>query len=157
MRFESSVLIRRPIGEVFDFYRDFNNLPRFLGDVMKIEQIDAAISRWTVQGPFGIRAHWKVRVTDERTNELIRYETIASPGLKTEWEVYFYLGSTADETKVREVMKTPLGRLRRLGLALIGKFPAGEVSANLRRLKELMETGKVNDTRYAVPGKFASH
>jgi hypothetical protein len=51
-------------------------------------------------------------------------------------------------------MKIPLGRLGRAGLALIGKFPAEEMSSNLRRFKELMETGKVTDTSYSVPGKF---
>ena len=41
-------------------------------------------------------------------------------------------------------MEIPLGRLGRVGLALIGKFPAEEVSSNLHRLKEVMETGKSN-------------
>jgi hypothetical protein len=94
-------------------------------------------------------------VTEERLNELIRYETVASPGLRTYWEIHFAPGSEAGETEVREVMKAPLGRLGRAALALIGKFPAEEVSANLYRLKELMETGRVTDTGYAVAGKFA--
>jgi hypothetical protein len=45
-------------------------------------------------------------------------------------------------TVVRELMKAPLGRLGRVALALIGKFPAEEVTANLHRLKQVMETGK---------------
>jgi hypothetical protein len=52
-------------------------------------------------------------------------------------------------------MKAPLGRVGRAALALIGKFPAEEVSSNLYRLKEVMETGRVTDTNYSVPGKFA--
>jgi uncharacterized membrane protein len=151
----SSVVIRRPVEQVFNFYRDFTNLPKFSGDVMKIEQIDSVTSRWTIQGPLGIQAHWKVRVPEELTNELIRYGIVPSPGLKSEWEIHFAPGSATGETEVREVMKAPLGRLGRVALALIGKFPAEEVSANLHRSKELMETGKVTDTSYAVAGKFA--
>jgi uncharacterized membrane protein len=94
-------------------------------------------------------------VTEERPDELIRYETVAWLGLRTCWEIHFAPGSEAGETQVREVMKAPLGRLGRAALALIGKFPAEEVSANLHRLKELMETGKVTDTSYSVAGKFA--
>ena len=60
-----------------------------------------------------------------------------------------------DKTEVREVMKAPLGKLGRAALALIRKFPAEELTANLRRLKEVMETGKVMDTSYAVAGKFS--
>src|SRR5215510_2778833 len=151
---EARVTIQRPVGEVFSFYRDFRNLPRFLGDVMAIEQTGPATSRWTIQGPLGIRANWIIKVTEERTNELIRYQTVASPGLKTYWEIHFTPGSEARTTEVREVMKVPLGRLGRAALALIGKFPAEEVSSNLRRLKEVMETGRVTDTSYSVAGKF---
>jgi uncharacterized membrane protein len=152
---EARVTIQRPVEKVFGFYRDFKNLPRFLGDVMAVEESGPATSRWTIQGPLGIRIKWTIRVTEERTNELIRYETVTSPGLRTYWEVHFAPGPQASETEVREVMKAPLGRLGRAALALIGKFPAQEVSSNLHRLKQVMETGKVTDTSYSVPGKFS--
>jgi uncharacterized membrane protein len=151
---EASVTIQRAVGEVFRFYRDFRNLPSFLGDVMAIEQIDPATSRWTIQGPLGIRANWTIKVTEERTNELIRYETVTLPPLKTSWEIHFAPGPEPGDTEVREVMKAPLGRLGRAALALIGKFPAEEVASNLHRLKEMLETGRVTDTGYFVPGKF---
>ena len=140
---EASVTIQCAVEEVFRFYRDFKNLPSFLGDVMAIEQIGPATSRWTIQGPLGIRANWTIKVTEERTNELIRYETVGPPGLRTYWEIHFAQGSDAGQTELREVMKTPLGRVGRAALALIGKFPSEEVSANLHRLKEVMETGRV--------------
>jgi hypothetical protein len=77
------------------------------GDVMDLEQIGPATSRWTIQGPLGIRAHWTIRVTEERTNELIRYETVGLSGLRTYWEVHFTRGAAAGEKEVREVMKAP--------------------------------------------------
>jgi hypothetical protein len=52
-------------------------------------------------------------------------------------------------------MRAPFGRLGRAALALIGKYPAEEVQANLHRFKEIMETGSVTDTAYFVAGKFA--
>jgi uncharacterized membrane protein len=151
---EGRVTIRRSVEDVFRFYRDFRNLPSFLGDVMAVEPIGRATSRWTIQGPVGIRVNWTIRVTEERTNELIRYETVALPGLRTYWEIDFGPGFEAGETEVREVMQLPLGKLGRAALVLIGKFPAKEVSSNLHRLKEVMETGRVTDTSYAVAGKF---
>jgi uncharacterized membrane protein len=151
---EGRVTIKRPVDKVYKFYRNFKNLPSFLGDVIAIDEIDSASSRWTIQGPLRIRVQWTIRVIEDRVNELIRYETVGSHGLRTYWEIYFSPGSTAGETEVHEVMRTPLGRIGRAALALIGKFPAEEVSANLHRLKELMETGRVTDTSYAVRGKF---
>jgi uncharacterized membrane protein len=154
---EATVAICCPPEEVFRFYRDFRNLPRFLGDVMAVEPTGPGTSRWTIQGPFGIQVKWTARVTGERPNEFISYETQPLPGLKTTWEIYLSAGSEAGTTQVREVMNTPFGRVGRAGLALVGKPPAGEVSANLHRLKEVLETGAVSDTRYAVAAKFTSH
>lgn len=147
--------IRRPVEEVFRFYRDFRNLPRFLGDVMAVDPVGPATWRWVIQGPLGIRLRWTVKVTEERANELIRYETVSLPALKASWEIHFAPGAGPGETEVRELMKTPLGRLGRAALALIGKLPAEEERSNLHRLKELLETGRVSGTSHAVAGKFA--
>ena len=70
---EGRVTIQRSIDDVFRFYRDFRNLPRFLGDVTAIEPLGRATYRWTIQGPLGVRVKWKVKMTEEDTNELIRY------------------------------------------------------------------------------------
>lgn len=152
---EASITIHRAVEEVFSFYRDFTNLPRFLGDVMAIEPIGSMTSRWTIHGPLGIPVMWMIRVTRVRTNEVICYETVAVPGLRTYWEIHFAHGAATGETVVHELMKAPLGRLGRAALALMGRFPAEEVAANLHRLQQLMETGRVTDTSYAVAGKFA--
>jgi uncharacterized membrane protein len=152
---ESSVTIQQPLARVFEFYRDFRNLPSFLGDVIEVEPIDQATYRWTIQGPLGVRAHWTIRITESRTNQLIRYETVGAAGLRTCWEITFRPGAGAGETNVREVMREPLGNLGNVILGLIGKFPAQEVASNLHRLKQVLETGRVTDTSYAVPGKFA--
>jgi uncharacterized membrane protein len=69
---EASVIIQRPVETVFGFYRDFRNLPGFLGDVMAVRQIDPATSRWTIQGPLGIRVHWTTTVTEERPKRSTR-------------------------------------------------------------------------------------
>ena len=151
---EATVTIEKPVAAVFGFYRDFTNLPHFLGDVMAVDVIDATTTRWTIQGPLGIQVHWSIKVTELRVNELICYETITVPELRTRWEVHFSSKPTSGTTQVREVMHAPLGRVGRVALALIGKYPAQEVPANLHRLKEILETGHVTDTSYAVSGKF---
>lgn len=154
-RIEASVTIERPVAEVFNFYRNFNNLPLFLGDVMSIEPIDLVTSRWTIQMPLGVRLHWITTVTEVRRDELISYETVADSSRKTCWEIHFGQGSDINETYVGEVMSAPLGPFARAAMALFGKNPGKEVMANLHRLKQVMETGHVTDTSYSVTGKFS--
>ncbi len=84
---EASVTIQRAVEDVFSFYRNFRNLPTFLGDVIAIEPIGPVTSRWTIQGPLGIRVNWTIKVTDERANELIRYETVTARGTCVGWKI----------------------------------------------------------------------
>lgn len=153
---QGSVRIGRPVAEVFAFYRDFTNLPLFLGDVMAVEPLGPTTSRWTIQGPFGLQEHWVATVTADRANELISYETDASPATRAHWDIHFAATETPNETEVREVMRIPFGVVGRAALRSIGKPPGAEVEANLNRLKQLLETGKVTDTRHSVSGKFDS-
>jgi uncharacterized membrane protein len=149
---EVSVVIRRRTRDVFRFYRDFTNLPAFVGDVMSVEPQAVGTYRWTIRA-FGLRLRWSVRITHERENALIRYQTVGSLGLVTRWEVHFTELSPG-ETEVREVMTVPLGPVTSVVLAAVGKSPAHEVASNLRRLKELLEDGKVATTDHSVRGKF---
>ncbi|KKJ95843.1 hypothetical protein LQ51_26280 [Micromonospora sp. HK10] len=147
--------IERRVADVYTFYRDFANMPRFLGDVMASEQIGPGTYRWAIRGPLGVRLHSTVRLVEERPNQLLRYETTAAPGMRTHWTVRFAPGSDPARTDVYEVLRIPFGKVGRAALTLVGKPPGAEVAANLRRLKQLLETGEVTDTEHAVAGKFA--
>jgi uncharacterized membrane protein len=149
----ASVTIRRAVDDVFRFYRDFKNLPRFLGEVLAVEPTGAHLSRWSVAGPLGVRVHWDIVVTVERENSTIQYETVTVPRLRTRWEVYFER-VTERITTVRELMHLPLGRFGHVAMALLGRFPQHEMAADLHRLQELMETGRITDTRHAIAHKF---
>jgi hypothetical protein len=79
---------------------------------------------------------------------------LATAAAPTRWEISFSPGADPGTTVVREVMSMPGGLIARAALAAVGKPPAQEVRANLTRLKELLETGHVTTTDYAVAGKF---
>jgi uncharacterized membrane protein len=133
------VLIRRPVHEVYRFYRDFTNLPRFLGDVVAVQQLTDTAYRWVVAGPFGMRIRLRVTVTEQRVDRLIRYRTSGLLPLHGRWEVSFAPESDAATTRVREHLVIPLGAVGRAVLAVIGKFPDREVKANLTTLQQVLE------------------
>jgi uncharacterized membrane protein len=150
---EADTRIERPPSEVFAFCADLRNMPRYSGDVVAVDLVRSGVYRWVIQGPGGVRIRWTVKVTERHENTLMRYETAPFPGIRATWEFRFAPGGNPDETEVREVMSAPLGRASRAVLASMGKFPAEEVLANLRRLKQVMETGRVTDRSYAVAGR----
>jgi uncharacterized membrane protein len=152
---EASIVIERPVDDVFAFYQDFRNLPAFLGDVVRIELGGDRTSRWTIAAPLGLAVHWTVVVTDVRPNEFIAYET-TSQAAPARWEVSFAPAPVSGTTTVREVMTIRGGRIAQAALAALGKPPAKEMRANLQRLKELLETGHVTTMDYAVANKFGA-
>jgi uncharacterized membrane protein len=117
---------------------------------MRVDQLGPTSTKWTIQGPLGVRIRWIVEVTEVRENELIRYHTSGAS-----WEIRFTPTGDPETTEVRERMTTPLGRFGQAMLAFIGKPPAKEIAANLNRLRQYLETGTVTDTSYAVKGKFS--
>jgi uncharacterized membrane protein len=144
------VVIRRPVRVVYSFYRNFTNLPRILGDVVAVEQITGTIYRWIVAGPLGTRVPMTVTITEQRVNQLIRYQTGGPRPLRGRWELTFAVDTDSGGTRVREQLVVPLGAIGRAVLALIGKFPDREVAANLTRLKQLLEIGDGSDTPSAA-------
>lgn len=145
------VVICRPVGEVYGFYRDFNNLPRFLGDVVAVEQVGDMTYRWVVSGPFGASIPLTILVTEERLDRLIRYKTHGPAALGARWQLEFEADDDMRVTRVREHLEIPLGVFGRTMLAVIGKRPEREVAANLSRLKQLLETGPGHAAPSAAP------
>jgi uncharacterized membrane protein len=121
-------------------------LPRFLGDVLRVELKDETTSRWTVRAPLGIDIHWSVVITRVQANTLIAYET-RSFIAPVQWRICFAAGREQGTPEVHEVMTLPGGRIGKATLAALGKPPA-----NLMRLKELLETGRIKTTKYRVGG-----
>jgi uncharacterized membrane protein len=150
---DERIVINRSVDDVFAFYQDFQNLPQFLGDVMRVEHTGDRTSRWTIRTPLGYDLHWNVVITDISQNAFIAYQT-ETIGATAHWEISFSSGDSPGTTVVREVMSMPGGWLTKFALAAVGKPPSREVHANLKRLKELLETGHVTTMDYAVPGKF---
>jgi uncharacterized membrane protein len=133
-------VIARPVRDVYAFYRDFANLPRFLGDIIAVEHLGDGSYRWVVVGPLGARVTVTVTVTEERVNELIRFQTRGPAPLRAQWRLDF-ADDDGRTTRVREQLTMPLGAIGRSMLALIGKFPDREIRDNLNRLKQLLESG----------------
>jgi uncharacterized membrane protein len=135
------VVIGRTVPDVYAFYRDFANLPRFVCDVVAVEYVGDRSYQWVVAGPLGARVTVTVRIVEERVDELIRFQTRGPAQLRAQWRLDFAAVDDGRTTHVREQLTVPLGAIGRSMLALIGKFPDREIRDNLNRLRQLLESG----------------
>ena len=135
--------IRRPAGELYDFWRDFASAPRFRDSIAAVEIVDESTSRWFASGPMGRSFQWTSRLVEDRPGEFIAWESIAPSDLPNRGSVRFTPLAGGRETEVHYTVELdPPGGV--VGQAILGLFhtsPQRMIEEDLRRFRQLMETG----------------
>src|SRR6266508_6908345 len=73
---EHSVTIDRPAEELYRFWRDFENLPRFMKHLESVRATGDRSSHWAAKAPAGRTVEWDAEITDDRPNELIAWRSL---------------------------------------------------------------------------------
>jgi uncharacterized membrane protein len=143
MHVEESVTVKRPLSHVFHFWRNFENLPQFMQHLESVAELDMGITHWVAKGPAGLKAEWDARIINEIDDRLIAWQSIGGSSVATAGSVNF--AETADGTSVRVKLQysPPAGRLGAAVAWLFGEAPEKQIHEDLRRLKELLETGAI--------------
>ena len=147
-----SLTIGRPPAEVFHFWRDFQNLPRFMVHLQSVEVLDPLRSRWRVRGPVGSVFEWNAEIVDERENELISWRSIGGSDVRNSGIVRFRPapGGRGTEIHVEATYDPPAGAFGRLIALASGEEPGQQIDGDLRRLKQVLETGEVIESDASI-------
>jgi uncharacterized membrane protein len=139
-----SIVINRPQAELFSFWRDFSNLPRFMEHLADVQVLSHTRSVWTAKAPVGMRVKWEAEVINEIEGELIGWQSTDNADVATAGSVRFVpaMGG-GTEIIVHLQYEPPAGKLGSLVASVFGEEPSQQIRADLRRLKEILETGAV--------------
>lgn len=137
-----SLLVEAPVEQVFAFFTDFENFPRFMQHVRQVKRLDVDRSRWVVEGPAGIAVRWDAQVTRVVPNDTFAWKTTGSSPVRHAGLVRF--GPWGDGTRVDlHVTYQPAGgMLGRAVAALLGANPKRALDEDMLRFKSLLERGK---------------
>jgi uncharacterized membrane protein len=140
-----SITVGRPVNEVYAFWRDFTNFPRFMKHVEAVEVLGDGRSRWRATGPARTSAEWTSEIVEDRPNELIAWRTVGASDLYHTGKVTFRVGPRGEGTVVTVEMQyaPPGGQVGAALLKLFRKEPGQQVIDDLRRFKQVMEIGEV--------------
>lgn len=143
-----SLAINRPRQDCYRFWRQLENLPRFMQHLESVEPTDEKRSHWTAMTGAGARLEWDAELTDDQSDERIAWRSLPGSGLDTTGEVTFAPGPKGKGTIVRIAMRyrPPAGRLGAALAKMIGRDPSQQVREDLRRFKRLLETGEIATT-----------
>jgi uncharacterized membrane protein len=140
---DEAVTINAPAEALFAFWRNLEQLPRFMDHLVSVHQVDYRRSHWVAKAPAGRTVHWDAEIINEIPRELIGWRTLDGADVVSAGSVRFKPapGDRGTEVRVRLQYDPPGGRVGATVAWLLGHEPSKTIREDLRRVKQLMETG----------------
>ena len=141
---ERTMTVYRPREEVYSFWRDFEILPRFMQHLESVEVIEDGRSHWVAKGPLDTRIDWYAETVEDMPNELIAWRSLPGSESENSGVVRFYdaPGERGTEVHVQLQYNPPAGSASAAVARLLGEEPGRQVLDDLRRFKQVIETGE---------------
>jgi uncharacterized membrane protein len=145
VRVEKSITVNRPPAEVYQFWRDFENLPRFMSHLESVQVLDEQRSHWVAKAPVGMTAEWDAEIIDDTPNERISWHSLEGATAPNAGSVRFKPAPGGRGTMVTVAIeyKPPGGAIGAAIASLFGEEPQQQVTDDLRAFKQVMEIGEV--------------
>jgi len=139
-----AVTINRPVGELFAYFRNFTNLPTFMENVERIDVLDERRSHWVVKGPAGKSYEWTSTITDETPDRVIAWSSEDGADVPNSGRVEFRDAGARGTVVIATILYDPPGGvIGKLIAKMFQREPAIQARRDLRRFKQLMETGEI--------------
>src|SRR5687768_3703154 len=140
-RAERSIRVRAKVGDVYRFWRNFENFPQFMEHVEEVHKLDADGTRthWKLKGPAGMSVEYDARLTQDVENASIGWNSTGG-SMQTSGTVTFT--EVDDYTEVHVVMQwydTPGGAVGEFASKFL-QNPEQMLQEDLERFKNLVET-----------------
>ena len=147
IRVERAVTVNRPRAELYQTWRDFENLPRFMEHLesVRVDDRDSGRSHWVAKGPLDRRVEWDSEVIEERENELLVWKSLPGSMVESMGRVEFVDAPGGRGTVLHVSMQynPPAGSLGAAFAKLFGSDPGQQIKEDLRHFKQIMEAGEI--------------
>jgi uncharacterized membrane protein len=155
MHVKESITIGRPVAELYRFWRNLENLPRFMDHLESVRVTGNDRSHWVAKAPAGMKVEWDAEIINEVENQVIGWRSLPGSTVASAGSVNFDDAGTDRGTRITVHLQyePPAGRLGALFAKLFGEEPSQQVRADLRRLKQILEAGEVATIQGQTSGR----
>jgi uncharacterized membrane protein len=139
-----SVQVARPASDLYRFWRNLENLPRFMPHLLSVTTQDHR-SRWVAAGPLGVHLQWDADIINDVPGKLIAWRSLPGADVDNAGAVQFQPLALDGATRVTLTLKydPPAGKVGAMVASLLGSDPEKQIEDDLRRFKQLMEIGEL--------------
>lgn len=140
-----SVTINRPREDLYAYWRDFAKLPTFMDNVERVDVLDALRSHWVVKAPGGKTVEWDAVITHDHPGESIAWASAEGADVPNSGRIDFAdaPGGRGTQVTATIIYDPPAGLVGKLVAKIFQREPAIQARRDLRRFKQLMETGEI--------------
>jgi len=156
---KATCIVNRSPDEVYRFWRDFQNLPRFMRHLDSVQDLGDGRSRWKAKGPAGTEVEWEATIIADVPGEVITWRSLENSDVDNAGAVRFEEapGGRGTIVKVNIQYNPPAGIVGAAVAKLFGEEPEQQLDDDLRRFKQVLEVGEVvvSDATLMGTGYFA--
>lgn len=140
-RVEKQITINRSPKEIFEFWRNFENLPKIMNHLEAVTVLDDKRSHWKAKAPLGTSVEWDAEIVDEQKNRRIAWQSLKGADVDNAGSVTFSGTNNGRATDVVVSLEfvPPAGALGAAVASLFGENPQQQLDEDLRRFKQTME------------------
>lgn len=141
--------------QLYQFWRDFENLPRIMHNLESVRNTGDGKSVWRAKGPAGTVIEWQAEITEDVPNRRIAWHSVGKASVPNSGVVQFRPAPADRGTEVQVDISydMPGGKAGQALASLLMSTPEQEIREDLRRFKQLMETGDI----ITIDGQPAAH
>lgn len=145
VRARTTITVNRPPEDVYRYWHRLENLPNFMYHLELVRADEDGRSRWVAKAPAGTTVEWEAEVVEDIANHLIAWRSLEGADVPNSGSVRFAPAPGGRGTEVTlEMEYEPPGRAMGAAVArLFGEEPLQQIKDDLRRFKQVMETGEV--------------
>ena len=145
---ERTLTLEAEPGELYRFWRSFENLPRFMRHLESVTVQDERHSHWVAKAPAGSTVEWDAEIVADQPDELISWRSLEGADVENSGSIEFRpaTGGRGTVVKLRIEYGPPAGAAGRVVARLFGEEPAQQIGEDLRRFKMLFEAGDIATT-----------
>ena len=156
---EKVLTINRSPQEVYNFWRNLENLPRFMRHLESVQITGARTSHWKARGPAGISVEWDAEMVEDIPGQRISWHSLGNADIPNEGTVEFQEapGGRGTEVRVSIIYHPPGGAAGKIAAKVAHAINAQQIEEDLKRLKQILETGETATAETVARGGYAQH
>jgi uncharacterized membrane protein len=157
MDLTATATVSKSAREVYDLWRRLDSWPAFMAHLDEVRSTGQVTSHWRASAPFGKTIEWDAEITDDVPGDRIAWRSQEGATVSNEGEVRFVPAPAGRGTEVHLALRyaMPGGKLGQAVARYFGEDPHQQLDDDLRRFKQVAETGEVIRSDGAPRGKRA--